>query len=96
MLPMVVSMEEIILGSKLFIGCSLWKMDAYQLLRVGQKFNTFFSEECQESRVYWLKTSGPLEYLIGMENSVLSLHDHRSHFLIWKVNVTGNRDLPTM
>jgi hypothetical protein len=32
MIPTVVSVEERVLGSKLFIGCSWWKMDAYQLL----------------------------------------------------------------
>ena len=34
-------MKETVLGSKLFIGCSLWKLDAYHLLKVDLKLNTF-------------------------------------------------------
>jgi hypothetical protein len=32
--------ETVLLGSKLFIDCSLWKMDTYHLLRVDQRLNT--------------------------------------------------------
>jgi hypothetical protein len=35
-----------IVGSKLFIDCSLWKMGAYQLFRVDQRLNTFCRKEC--------------------------------------------------
>ena len=53
-------MKETVLGSKLFIGCSLWKMDAYHLLKVDLKLNTFCREECPCAS----------RYLISMENSV--------------------------
>jgi hypothetical protein len=38
MLPMAgFSMKEIVLGSKLFIGCSSWKVDVYLLLRMDPR-----------------------------------------------------------
>jgi hypothetical protein len=73
--------HETVLGSKLFIGCSSWKMDAYLLLREDLRLNTFFGEECLGREAYWLNP----QYLISMENSVLGLHDHRSHFLMWEL-----------
>lgn len=52
-----------------------------------------------EREAYWLKP----QYLNSMENSVLRLHDHRSHFLMWEVgpilqtrNRGGSRDPPTI
>jgi hypothetical protein len=52
MLPNSSLEEETVLGSKLFIDCSLWKMDAYQLLRVNQRLNTFCREECLGRETY--------------------------------------------
>jgi hypothetical protein len=54
MLPMVMVDERDGFGSKLCFGWSLWKMDAYQLLRVNERLNTFFGKECLEREVYWL------------------------------------------
>ena len=63
-------------------------MDAYQLLRMDQRLITF----CRASR-----------YLISMENSVLGLHDHRSHFLMCEVwhmfqarSLAGSGEAPTI
>jgi hypothetical protein len=44
--------------SILFIDYSLWKMGAYQLLRVDQRLNTFCREECPGRDVYWLNPRG--------------------------------------
>jgi hypothetical protein len=64
-------MKETVLGSKLFIDCSLWKMGAYHLLRVDQSLNTFCGKECPGRDAYWLNPQGSSGYLISMENSVL-------------------------
>jgi hypothetical protein len=45
-------MKETVLGSKLVIGCSLWKMDAYHLLRGDQRLNTFCKEEYPGREAY--------------------------------------------
>lgn len=41
-----------------FIDSSLWKMDAYQFLRVDQRLNTFYREECLRREAYWLNPQG--------------------------------------
>jgi hypothetical protein len=41
-----------------FIDCSSWKMDAYHLLRVDQRLNTFGRKECLRREAYWLKPQG--------------------------------------
>jgi hypothetical protein len=41
MLPTDVWMEDTVLSSKLFIGCSSRKMDVYPLLRVDQRLNEY-------------------------------------------------------
>ena len=63
MLPMVVSMEETVLGSKLSIDCSSWKMGTYNFLRVDQRLNTFcgkecLGKECLGKEAYWLDPQG--------------------------------------
>jgi hypothetical protein len=45
-------MEEIVLGSKLFIDCSLQKMGAYHLFRVDQILSTFNKKECLGREAY--------------------------------------------
>jgi hypothetical protein len=32
----------------------LWKLDAYHLLKVDLKLNTFWRKECPEREAYWL------------------------------------------
>ena len=51
-------MRETVLGSKLFIDCSSWKMGAYHLLRVDQRLNTFCRKECLGREAYWLSPLG--------------------------------------
>jgi hypothetical protein len=52
----------------------------YPLVRVDLRLNTFCREGCLGRKGSLLaKSSGP-RYLISMENSVLGLHDHRTHF----------------
>ena len=51
-------MKETVLGSKLFIGCSLWKLDAYHLLKVDLRLNTFCRKECPGREAYWLNPQG--------------------------------------
>jgi hypothetical protein len=41
-----------------FIDCSSWKMGACHLLRVGQRLNAFFREECPGREAYWLSSQG--------------------------------------
>jgi hypothetical protein len=36
------------------IDYSLWKMDAYRLLRVLQRLNTFSRKKCPGREAYWL------------------------------------------
>jgi hypothetical protein len=45
-------------GSKLFIGCSSWKMDVYQLLRVDLKLNTFLQGGMSGREAHWLNLQG--------------------------------------
>ena len=78
-------MRETVLGSKLFIDCSLWKMDAYQLLRVDQRLNTFCRKECLGREAYWLNLpQSPSRYLISMKNSVL-IYVTIGHTPLWGV-----------
>ena len=51
-------MKETVLGSKLFIGCSLQKLDAYHLLKVDLRLNTFCRKECPGREAYWLNPQG--------------------------------------
>jgi hypothetical protein len=48
---------------------------------VGLRLNTFCREECLGREAYW-HTLWTSRYLISMENSVLSLSDHKSLFLL--------------
>ena len=63
-------MKETVLGSKLFIDCSSWKMGAYNLLKVDRRLNTFYRKECPGKQAYWL-TLRASRYLISTENSIL-------------------------
>ena len=45
-------------------------MEAYNLLRVDQRLNTFCRKECLGRKAYWLNPQGPSRYLISMENSL--------------------------
>ena len=78
-------MKEIALGSKLFIDCSSWKMDTYNLLKRYQTLNTFCREECPEREAYWLNFQGPSRNLFSMENSVLGYvtKGHASIVEVW-------------
>lgn len=67
-------MTETVRGSKLFVGCSLWTMDAYLLLGVNLKLNTLCKEECLGREGLLAK---PSRCFLSMENSVLGLHDYR-------------------
>jgi hypothetical protein len=40
------NLKETVLGSKLFIDCSLCNIDTYHFLTVGQSLNTFCRGEC--------------------------------------------------
>jgi hypothetical protein len=44
-------------------------VNAYTLLRVNQRLNTFFRKECPGREAHWLTTQGLSRYLISMENS---------------------------
>ena len=50
---------------------SSFKMDAYNLLRVGQRLNTFCRKDCLGREADWPKPWGPSRYLISIENSGL-------------------------
>jgi hypothetical protein len=41
-----------------FIYCSLWKMGAFDLLRVDQRLNTFCRKKCLGREAYWLNPLG--------------------------------------
>lgn len=65
---------------------------------MDQRFNTFCREKCLGRKDNWLRPQG----LISTENSVLGLHDHGPHFLMWGVwnlfqarNLTGSWEVPT-
>jgi phage protein U len=47
-------MKETVLGSKLLIDCSSWKMGAYNLLKMDRRLNTFYRKECPGKQAYWL------------------------------------------
>lgn len=47
--------------SKLFIHCSLWKMGAYNSLRVDQGLNTFCREDDQGREAHWLNPRAHLD-----------------------------------
>lgn len=71
----------------------------YPLLSVDVRLNTFSREVYLGGEAYWLSFRASM-YLISMENSGLSLCDHRSHFLMWGVwhvfkarNLAGSREL---
>ena len=57
--------------SILFIDCLTCKMDAYYLLRVDQRLNTFCRKGCPGREAYCLDPQAPSQYLISRENTVL-------------------------
>jgi hypothetical protein len=50
--PWLVLMRKTVLGFKLFIDCSSWKMSACHFLRVDQRLNTFWRKDCLEREAY--------------------------------------------
>jgi hypothetical protein len=83
--PWWFQMEETVLGSKLFIDCSSWKMNVYQLLRVDQRLNTFCREECLGRGNLLAKPSGPLGTSLAWRTLFWALCDHRTRFLMEEV-----------
>jgi hypothetical protein len=59
------TVKEILLIQTLFVADE----DAYSLLRVDHRLNTFSRKECLGREVYCLNPWDPFRYLISMENS---------------------------
>lgn len=71
-------------GSKLFIDCSWWKMNAYLNLPTSQGASEIkYHLQGGMTGKASLLAKQASRYLSSMENSVLGLPEHRSYFLMW-------------
>ena len=96
MLPTDVWMEDTVLSSKLFIGCSSRKMDVYPLLRVDQRLNEYLLLGPMSGKRSLLAKPSMLQLHHQHGKFCFGLHDRCGEcgHVFQARNLTGSREEP--